>query len=337
MAGGIEWLSAVAERLRRELDAEGAQHPETLTIRELLGHFGYERRGSWIVNEIRKGLESEQLRVSPDFVGPWLGQVVSITLRTDVDTGEEQPRGDPTRRVSSLDAAHRSPITVKPDDPIIKATTLMGVWDYSQLPVWSTPHQIKGVVSWKSIGASLVHGVTPVRVGECLEEAHVIDEEKPLEEAVVAVYEHDHVLVRGRERTIIGILTAADLALQFKQMAYPYGLIGEIENHLRNLVRGKFSDEEFRIASGREEAIDGPEKLTWGGFVRLLERPEGWAKLGFDLDRVVFVRRLDELRDIRNDVMHFSQDPVGPFELEQLQSMVRFLRRLAAGFRLGAT
>jgi hypothetical protein len=60
---------------------------------------------------------------------------------------------------------------------------------------------------------------------------------------------------------------------------------------------------------------------------RSLENPGSWAKLGWPLDRVAFVKRLDELRGVRNDVMHFNPDPVPPDSVEKLRNILSMLRQ----------
>jgi hypothetical protein len=50
--------------------------------------------------------------------------------------------------------------------------------------------------------------------------------------------------------------------------------------------------------------------LTLGDYERVLENPAMWSKLGWALDRSKFISRLKELREIRNDVMHFNPDPL---------------------------
>ena len=324
-SGGRAWLEGVAERLRREAEGGAAPRPEELSVRELLGHFNALRRGAWIVRNVRAGLDACGLAISDNFEGGWLDSTVSITL--DQADGEK-PNADPTPRLESLTAAHHPPVCVKPDDTLATATTLMRMWDYSQLPVVTTPRNVKGVVSWKSIGRKLGDGVVPATVGECMEEPHVVNADAPLARAVAVVHEHDYVLARGRDQIIIGIVTAADLALQFKERALPFMLIGEIEAHLRNIVRGRFTVRELGEANAGDEEVPGPENLTWGGFVQLVGKPENWAKLGLRVDRRVFVERLDAIREIRNDVMHFSPDPLGDAEMDQLESVVRFFRTL---------
>ena len=284
------WLDEVAARLRGEIEAGAAPKGEETTGRELLNRFGYARRGRWIVATIRQALEGRQLRTSPDFEFEWVDNPIMIV--PDVDTGGARERtvADPTVRVDVLSAAHKAPVSVKRDDTLTKATTIMRIEDYSQLPVMPNQRDVKGVVSWSSIGAAHAQGKNPTRVRECMLEPHVIDIQMPLADATDVIYQHDYVLVRGRDRIITGIVTAVDLAYQFKQITHPFLLIGEIEHHLRNLIRGRFSAEKFVEASGGDEGVRGPDDLTFGGYCRLLQPKEAWAVLELEVDHSVFIK-----------------------------------------------
>ncbi len=46
------------------------------------------------------------------------------------------------------------------------------------------------------------------------------------------------------------------------------------------------------------------------------------------IDRNIFISKLDEIRRIRNDVMHFDPDGVAESDLAMLQDFVRFLQDL---------
>ena len=58
-----------------------------------------------------------------------------------------------------------------------------------------------------------------------------------------------------------------------------------------------------------------------------MEAPD-WAKLEIEVDRVMFCEQLDQVRIIRNNVMHFDPDGVGETELTQLRDCTRFLQQL---------
>jgi hypothetical protein len=49
--------------------------------------------------------------------------------------------------------------------------------------------------------------------------------------------------------------------------------------------------------------------------------------LGWPLDRSQFVKRLDEIRQVRNNVMHFNPDPPKPADVAKLRNFLRLIRR----------
>ena len=194
---GAEWLNDVAKRLREEIDAGAAPRPERLTVRQFLAQFGYARRRSRVVAEIRESLASHGLRTSPDFEFEYVDNSISVELEVDIaEIDADKPRNDPTVRVDILEAAHNSPVRAAPDDPLAKATTLMRIEDYSQLPVMTTDRDVKGIVSWQSIGEAYARGHNPVMVRECMEEAHEVDEKMPLADATDKICKQGYVLER---------------------------------------------------------------------------------------------------------------------------------------------
>jgi len=68
--------------------------------------------------------------------------------------------------------------------------------------------------------------------------------------------------------------------------------------------------------------------LTFGDYVRLFEDQRVWAKLNLSIDRVVLTRLLDDVRKVRNDVMHFDPDPMTSDELAILKSAVRLMQEV---------
>ena len=334
---GNEWLREQAERLRKEREAGAAPKAETVTVRQFLGRFGYSRRGPIIVSTIRKELDSHGLRTSPDFEYQYIDSNILVDLDEDGgEISEEKIYTDPTVRIDILPAAHNIPVRVSPDHKLVKATTLMRMNDYSQLPVMIGERDVKGVVSWNSIGVAYADGRDPKFVRECMESAHELDTDTTLAEAADQIWRYNYVLIRGKDRRITGIVTAADLANQFKQIAYPFLLIGETEHHLRNLVHGRFTVHELKEVSDNDRQISGPHDLTFGGYCQLFEREEWWEKLDFSIDKTEFVNCLRSVRNIRNDVMHFSPDEREQSEFEPLENVVRILRQLARSRRSSA-
>jgi hypothetical protein len=139
------------------------------------------------------------------------------------------------------------------------------------------------------------------------------------------------VLVRGSDNKITGIVTASDLSLQFQQVAEPFLLLSEIENHVRSLLSGRFDKEDLaaiRDPSDSARKVDDVSGLTFGEYLRLIENEERWQKLGLNLDRKTFCSHLDQVRVIRNDVMHFDPDGVPQSDLEKLRDCAKFLQTL---------
>ena len=237
-----DWLHEVGKRMQDEKQSGTAIRAEILTVREFLAKFGKARRGHWVVSDIRHKLDIHHLRTSPDFQFQFIDSPISIELDDDMETeDDEEESASPTVRIDSLTAAHNKPVFVAPDDAIVLAITHMWMKGFSQLPVMTTEREVKGVISWRSIGKAYANGRTPDRVRECMEESHEIGIMATFTDATHEIWKHDYVLVRGEDKKITGILTAADLAYQFEQLAHPFLLIGEIEHRLRNLVRGKFT------------------------------------------------------------------------------------------------
>jgi hypothetical protein len=119
--------------------------------------------------------------------------------------------------------------------------------------------------------------------------------------------------------------------LQFKDLSEPFLLLGQIEDHVRNLIAGKYHKAELIEAcdpadSGRE--IEDVADLTLGEYIRLLQDPKRWKKLCVPIDRKTFIEELERVRRIRNDVMHFDPDGVAPEDLAILRKCARFLSDL---------
>ena len=236
----------------------------------------------------------------------------------------------PTIRIGILDAAKREPISVKPDAPLNVATTIMQLKDFSQLPVMENKRDVKGVVSWKSISARILLGRDCESVRHCMDPAQVIDSAMPLLDAVDVIRRHDYVLVRDKTKTITGIITASDVAQEFMQLTTQFLLIREIEGRLRHLIKGKFSTEQLSASQnvGSAKPIEGPTDMTFGGYIRLLQNKEHWDRLGLSIDRKEFLKRLDSVREIRNEVMHFDPEGLDSEQKRKLEEFAKFFRYL---------
>lgn len=336
-----ENLQEVADRIHET----GEPHRET--VRTILSWFGQQRRGRWVVSRIRSALRELDLTTFPDFETAYVDGVVELrsTREAGGDRGAHPPvgegeedegdrsdgRGDPVARIRMLAAANRRPVCVTRDARVRDAVTEMMMNDFSQLPVMPNEREVNGMISWKSIGQQASLGRRCEFVRECMEPAETIPADMPLLTAIPLIVEHEVVLIRETDKTISGLVTTSDVSQQFQELAEPFLLVGEIENHIRSLIDGKFTPDELKEAADpgdAERQIEGVEDLTFGEYTRLLENPDSWARAGIELDRARVIKRLHRTREIRNDVMHFSPDGISPEDREFLRDTVAFMQRL---------
>ena len=323
MSSSSDRLAGISEQIKK-----GVAGP-TETVRTLLSWFGAERRGYWVVKQINKSLETHDLVTEPSFESTWIDGPVTFA-RKPKKHSEDEPL-DPTFRLGRLEAANKEVVSVKPNDSLDKVITLMLTNDFSQLPVMTGPRDVKGIVSWKTIGSRLALNKPCTQCKDFMEPAQILSVDVSLLEAVDVIANHDYVLVQKDDKLIGGLVTASDFSLQFRAMSEPFLLVGEIENGIRHLLHGKFNNKELqaaRVESDPDRIVKSPSDLTFGEYVRLLEPDSNWSKLGVKIDRVVFIKQLDRVRTIRNDVMHFDPDGLDPDDKKFLTEFAQFLKRI---------
>ncbi|MDO7875614.1 CBS domain-containing protein [Hymenobacter sp. ASUV-10] len=238
---------------------------------------------------------------------------------------------DPTYRISKLEAAGIPPVSVSPNDTLECAITLMLSNNFSQLPVMTSEREVKGVISWFSIATRLALGKEGLVVKDLMEPHQEMRESDSIFSAISIVNQHDYVLVRDGEKRITGMVTAADLNHQFQNLAEPFLLLGEIENQIRRFIDNKFTSGELEAAKNpadTERTVLSVSSLTFGEYVKLLENPDNWNKLELKLDRKTFISKLEQIRKIRNDVMHFDPDPLAGKQQKALRDFAQFLQRI---------
>lgn len=325
-----EKLTSIAAQLRKGVA------PSRETVRTFLLWFGVERRGYNVVRQVRSALRRHGLTTTPDFEYTWLdGTIAFLAAPVDESAAASTTSGtaaaDPTFRVGRLDAANKVPIFVKPDATLQQAVTIMLTNDFSQLPVMTGPRDLKGMVSWKTIGSRLALKRPCTTVREAMEPAQVVSADESLFDALARIASHDYVLVQANDKTYTGIVTASDFNFQFQALAEPFLLVGEIENGLRRILHQKFSLKELEEAKAPGDdgrTIESPHDLTLGEYVRLIEPEKRWKKLKVEIDRVEFLQRLNRVREVRNDVMHFDPDGLSTEDLVFLREFAQFLKRL---------
>lgn len=252
--------------------------------------------------------------------------------RTDRSTLLSHPAyADPIYRISKLASSVCKPLSVSPDTNLEEAVTHMLTHDFSQLPVMTSERDVKGMITWTSIGSRLAMGKHCSTARELMEQHHEIRADASLLSAISIIAEHQYVLVRGHDQKITGIVTATDLSLQFEQLAEPFLLLGEIENHVRRVISQRFNLKELESAkdpADKERVVSSVADLTYGDYIWLLKKPERWDKLNITVDRKTCMETFESVRRIRNDVMHFDPDGIPEKDLQTLREFARFLQKL---------
>lgn len=322
-------------------------------VRTLLGWFGHKRRGSSVVWTIRRALRDLGLKTDPDFSTVGIDAFLTFSLGS-VDSPEGQDRSraeegenadgkdvnqpltaDPALYVGMLSAANSGVIAVTRDDEVATAVTKMMYHNYSQLPVTQDLRQIDGMISWRSIDVARAKERDEAcqYVRDCLDKEYsTVELDTPLLDAVRKIARDEAVLVRGRDRRITGIVTTTDLSLKYHELAAPFLLLQEIEDRLRLFIDGAFSKEEMADAKDPRDdkrEIEEAADLSFGEYIRLLEAPENWGRLGLTLDRRVFVELLRDVREVRNEIMHFSPDDLSSENLDKIGKLRKLLEQLA--------
>ena len=333
-------------------------------VKTLLSWFGKKGRGKKVVETIQETLNETGLFTLPEFTSGSVHEYIEfkslaeghpLEESTDSDDGGDATNSDdegraesdgggdggdrlPSRRTGSkfcigmLDAANRpnEVLTITRDKTVEEATTVMMTHRYSQLPVTQDMRRIDGMISWRSMGRARASGDACEFVRDCLEPVRILGQDAPFFDAVDTITEEEVVLVRGRDRTITGIVTTSDLSREYHQKAAPFLLLGEVEDRIRILIDRNLSEEIKQAKdpgdSGRE--IEEASDLTFGEYVRLLEKRKNWKKLRLGIDRKLFIGLLNDVREVRNDVMHFRPDSSEPEDLDKVRMLHSLLEQL---------
>ncbi|MFM2410165.1 MAG: hypothetical protein RL481_993, partial [Pseudomonadota bacterium] len=315
----------------------------TVSVRDFLWWWGAERRSYWTVLRIRRDLAEAGLETIPDFQSTYLDAQIAFGRAIDqinddseeIELVEELDAPltieDPTYRISKLAAANQTIVSVSPDATLEEVVTVMMERDFSQVPVMVGERDVKGIVTWQSIGSRLALKGSRGPARAYMEKARIVSSSDSIFEVIDQVVQFDHVLVRKTDNVISGIITASDLSIQFRALSEAFLILSEIENLVRMLIEPKFSVEELVACKDPSDAgriVEGVADLSFGEYIKLLENEGRWKKFSIPVDRKKFCAGLDGVREIRNDVMHFDPDGIPSDDIEKLREFAKFLRKL---------
>ena len=332
----------VHERLRQARRRADEHTPERISVRELLSLWGATERGDQ-VSQIEADLANHGLVTSPSFRAVTLDTLVSLT--TPPDEAEETAQGravvvddlpvaDDDEGGGDLDVrltvGNLSPLSgvtsVVPNGTIEEAITKMLLNDFSQLAVLSGPRSPRGAVTWRSI-AQAVHQKPDATVADALEpHVEVVPYDRDLFGVLPVLQQRGFVFVQNESKEIAGIVTPSDVVQRYGDMATPFFLVGELDQTLRWIVSHTFDIETVQRLCNKAY-ITSYDQLSIGDHQRVLENKDAWETLGWPLDRAAFIARLEEIRLIRNKVMHFHPDPVPEDAVDKLRMFNSLLHK----------
>lgn len=303
-------------------------NPHKMSPKKLLEHFGTTRRKIHVKWWVDKGLTELEVETVPDYKSEYF--YGEIQIKKDSATSEKE---DFIQRLKLLDSANSTPVFVTKNDTLQKAMTLMMTNDYSQLPVMNSPtaRSVDGVISWQSIGWATAVGKSISTVSDCMtKDFTTLKYEMPILEAVHIVKEKEFVLIQKQDKSINGLVTITDIADEFFTLAGPFLYLGQIETSIRVLLEGKFTKEELNEVkfSDDDKAIHSISDLTFNQYIQLMRKGNNWDKVGLPLDKDEFTKKLVVIRDIRNDVMHFSSDQLEENQEQTLKMTAKFFKEI---------
>lgn len=313
----------------------------SVAIRTLIRYVGAERRGTRVLGQVQEALDRHGLVTEPSFSTGWVDNRVELRLASGPSSAQLANDGgtstlahaasdEVSLTVRNLQSATSGVTSVQRNSDLLLARAFMLRFDYSQLAVMAGERQLVGAVSWESMALAAIRdpGFT---LADATIPARAVELDDDLIELIPVIAEKGFVFVTGPDRKLSGIVTTADLSVQFRTLAGPFLVIGEIERRLRLTLSNHFSVMELgqvRDPADTGRTIDSVNDLTLGETLRMLENPANWDRLNWPVDRAEFINALNDVKTIRNEVMHFSPDPLSSDQEEALTNFVGWLRAM---------
>ncbi|WP_211274673.1 CBS domain-containing protein [Corynebacterium sphenisci] len=312
-----------------------------ISIRDILGYWGYYRRNARIVEEITSALVDGGLFVKPSISDGAIDSVVAITpienRGGEQEAPEERPddveqadmstiltlEGGVKYVIGTMPSAQCEVTVTTTDEELAQAVTKMVINDYSQLPVVDDENHLLGAITWPQISLGLIAG-TPKTVGEVCQTAPSVTSQDELLSKIDTIHYEGFVVVCDRENRVTGIVTSSDLASRFREDYGPIALLDEIERRLRHRFEEKTTIDEMRRLGVRV----GREGYSLGNYAKAMSIEDCWDIVGWPaLDRKTVADLMEEVRLIRNSLMHFSPDPLQKDQVAKIEKAVRLFRR----------
>ena len=336
------------------------------TVREFLGKWGYRVRNAESISRIRFDLDQAGLTTDPPFTEGSSGTVLTVlpvaTVQPPPSAGNADDRGAPSGReqesveataaddqaeaavddltadsfprvalrVDDLPSARTPVVSIGPNDSVHRATHLMMSRNFSQIPVLDGDHKVLGVVTWKSLTKMYASKAVATLANAMEKYPETVQCHQSLLGVLDQVYRADFALVRDDDLRICGIVTIADFAMRFGELARHFFVIGEIERRLRSFLAPTFDGTPtVKKIVKRSNLV---EAMTFGHYKQLLEDDGNWRLITWPplMHRELFLELLGQVGRVRNKVAHFRTDTLTDEEIEQVDQLLTMLTNLGS-------
>ncbi|SRR6266446_4497600 len=228
-------------------------------------------------------------------------------------------------RLNSVLPADQKIISVLPETSVEEALALLGRYGFSQLPVM-IGQEVLGLFSYRSFSQAVIKLSRDARdqrfnplemlVDDCIDRptyARVTDEFRAWFETID---KQDAILVGDPDR-LQGIVTAMDILRYLYGVASPFVLIAEIELSLRALIRMAVDQDQLVACANTclKHYAEGNlptdlEHMSFNDYVQIIGDGRNWVHFQpiFKGDRGRTRAKLEQVRDLRNDVFHFRRE-----------------------------
>ncbi len=286
------------EFLQSAKKAAESGSPDRMSVRELIGIWGAPGRDFGVNERVDADLGNHGMTTKPDFRAVTLDDTVAVVLTTERATDEtptspvedamdleatppqiiaavSEGSWDHGLAIGNLPSASKKVCSVKPDATFEEAITLMLTEDFSQLAVMTSPRELKGAVSWKSI-AKARNANPGAKLSAAIVKAEAVPSTADLISMLPVIQHQEFVFVHGPDRSITGIVTLADVVQAYGQVASPFFMIGRIDQSLRRIIEDTFTLKTITPLIDPDDlrGISSYGRLTMGDYRQILGNPE---------------------------------------------------------------
>lgn len=240
-------------------------------------------------------------------------------------------------QVQQLLEGKGSPLTIKKEDSVSRALSLMIEHDYSQLPVIENPRNADninlaiGMVTYESILRGLLNfdaNIEELKVRDVTVSAPVFTEEDDLFDILDRLKETNAVLINfGFNGHLIGIITSYDTSEYFRNRTEDMMRVEDIELTIKEFIKAAYTNKDdvldkaalntaiqrvsaYRNKDNADVEIRNFDDLTLGEYISLLLLNDTWHFFEpiFGVSKANLRKLMHGIREIRNALAHFRGD-----------------------------